>query len=125
MAYGVGSARTPHSRWSPLSKFVELFLVVVVGGGGGAVVVVWCVKSIKSLLSAELVAVTVWLTGNDGKPLSQAEAYDPAVDTWTALPNMYVPLCSCSFTSFDGRLYVIGGLTVGGPSASLQLLSLN
>lgn len=65
------------------------------------------------------------LTGNDGKPLSEAEMFDPAANTWTALPNMSVPLCSCSFTTFDGRLNVIGGLTIGGPSASLQVLSLN
>jgi len=65
------------------------------------------------------------LTGNEGKPLCQAEAFDPAVNTWTALPSMSTPLCSCSFMAFDGRLHVIGGLTVGGPSASLQVLSLN
>jgi len=65
------------------------------------------------------------LAGNEGKPLCEAEAYDPARNTWTALPNMTVPLCSCSFTVLDERLHVIGGLTVGGPSASLQVLSLN
>lgn len=65
------------------------------------------------------------LIGNEGKPLGQAEAYDPAANKWSALPNMSMPLCSCSFTTLDGRLAVIGGLTVGGPSASLQLLSLN
>jgi len=64
------------------------------------------------------------LTGTGGKPLSEAEVYDPASNTWTSLPSMSVPLASCSFTASDDRLYVIGGLTVGGPSASLQQLSL-
>ena len=62
-------------------------------------------------------------TGNEGKPLSSAEAYDPVADKWSALPNMAVPLCSCSYVNCDGQLYVIGGLSVGGPSAAVELLS--
>jgi len=73
----------------------------------------------------EFVSGWYWLAGSDGKPLCQAEMFDPAVNTWTALTNMSVPICSCSFMTFNGRLHVIGGLTVGGPSASLQVLSLN
>ena len=65
------------------------------------------------------------LAGNTGKPLCEAEAFDPVANTWTSLPSMSLPLCSCSFTTFDNQLYVIGGLTVGGPSASVQVLSLN
>ena len=65
------------------------------------------------------------LTGSGGKPLSEAEVYDLAANTWKSLPSMSVPLASCSFTESDHRLYVVGGLTVGGPSASLQHLSLN
>lgn len=65
------------------------------------------------------------VAGNDGKPMSNAEFYDPVANKWSALPNMSAPLCSCSFMPHDGRLYVIGGLTIGGPSASLQQLSFN
>ena len=72
-----------------------------------------------------IVQNTLLLTGTSGKPLSEAEAYDPAANTWTSLPSMSLPLASCSFTTSDNRLYVIGGLTIGGPSASLQQLSLN
>jgi N-acetylneuraminic acid mutarotase len=40
--------------------------------------------------------------GNEGKPLCQAEAYDPVANQWTALPNMAVPLCSCSYATISG-----------------------
>jgi len=68
---------------------------------------------------------TLMLTGTAGKPLSEAEAYDPTANKWIALPSMSLPLASCSFTTSDNKLFVIGGLTNGGPSASLQQLSLN
>jgi len=64
------------------------------------------------------------LTGTGGKPLTDAEMFDPGANTWTSLPSMSVPVASCSFTVADERLYLIGGLTIGGPSASLQQLSL-
>jgi hypothetical protein len=63
--------------------------------------------------------------GNEGKPLNQAEAYDPAANKWKALPNMPAPVCSCSFANSDGRLYIVGGLSVGGPSAAVAALALN
>jgi len=63
--------------------------------------------------------------GNEGKPLSKAEAYDVAANQWSPLPDMSVPLCSCSFTTVEGRLHVIGGLSVGGPSNAVEVLSLS
>lgn len=63
--------------------------------------------------------------GNEGKPMNLAEAYDPVSNQWKSLPNMTVPLCSCSFVSVDGRLYVVGGLSVGGPSNAMEMLTVN
>ena len=61
--------------------------------------------------------------GNTGKPLAAAEAYDLETDAWTALPDMPAAHCSCAFTTFKEKLHVIGGLSLGGPTGAMEVLS--
>lgn len=60
---------------------------------------------------------------NDGKPLSRSEMYDVSSDTWTALPEMATSHCSCAHTVYKDYLCVIGGLTIGGPSNTVDCFS--
>ena len=64
------------------------------------------------------------MTGNAGKPLQEAEAYDPVKDDWTAISNIPTAHCSCAYITFQGRLHIIGGLSIGGPSATMESLVL-
>ena len=57
--------------------------------------------------------------------MNQSEAFDVAANKWTALSNMSAPLCSCSFKNINNKLHVIGGLTVGGPSADFEALTID
>ena len=44
-------------------------------------------------------------------------------DAWTALPDMPAAHCSCAFTTFKEKLHVIGGLSLGGPTGAMEVLS--
>ena len=63
------------------------------------------------------------LSGNQGKPLTSTEGYDYSTDSWSQLPDMPNPHCSCASMAFQDRLYVIGGLAPGGPSNAVDALS--
>ena len=62
------------------------------------------------------------LSGNAGKPLNLGEVYDLASDSWTPLPDMPTTHCSCAFIMYQGRLHVIGGLSVNGPSNAMEAI---
>jgi N-acetylneuraminic acid mutarotase len=55
----------------------------------------------------------VLLVGGFDKELdivARVDAYDPAVDAWTALPDMPVALTHANAVAVGGALYVLGGL---------------
>ena len=60
--------------------------------------------------------------GNQGKPLSEVEAYDVNKDKWTRLLDIPTPHCSCAYIGYRGRLHIIGGLSIGGPSGAMEAL---
>lgn len=61
--------------------------------------------------------------GSQGKPLQMVEAYDWVGDTWSEIKACPTTHCSCAFTMHDDRLLVIGGLSMAGPSSSMEALS--
>lgn len=61
--------------------------------------------------------------GSQGKPLQTVEAYDWVGDTWSEIKACPTTHCSCAFTMHDDRLLVIGGLSMAGPSSSMEALS--
>lgn len=62
-------------------------------------------------------------SGSQGKPLQTVEAYDWVGDTWSEIKACPTTHCSCAFTMHDDRLLVIGGLSMAGPSSSMEALS--
>ena len=55
--------------------------------------------------------------------MSGVDSFDLASDSWTQLPPMPNAHCSCAHTMVNGQLYVGGGLTTGGPSGHVEVLS--
>lgn len=47
--------------------------------------------------------------GADGESLSSAEVYDPETGTWTFIESLRRPRWGCFASSFNGKLYVMGG----------------
>lgn len=66
---------------------------------------------------------TSGFSGSQGKPLQTVEAYDWVGDTWSEIKACPTTHCSCAFTMQDDRLLVIGGLSMAGPSSSMEVLS--
>lgn len=66
---------------------------------------------------------TPYFSGSQGKPLQTVEAYDWVGDTWSEIKACPTTHCSCAFTMHDDRLLVIGGLSMAGPSSSMEALS--
>jgi N-acetylneuraminic acid mutarotase len=65
--------------------------------------------------------------GNAASPLGtfpQAEAYDPAADAWTRLPDMGVPRHGLGVAGVGGALWVMGGASRQGlgPSGASEVL---
>ncbi|KUI27648.1 protein kinase [Mycobacterium sp. IS-1496] len=54
--------------------------------------------------------------------LATAEAYDPAANTWTALPPIPQPRSDFGATNADGRLVAVGGESAGQVLASVVAL---
>lgn len=67
--------------------------------------------------------LTPYFSGSQGKPLQTVEAYDWVGDTWSEIKACPTTHCSCAFTMHDDRLLVIGGLSMAGPSSSMEALS--
>lgn len=63
--------------------------------------------------------------GNNGSDLTTVEAYDPAADTWTALPPMAEPRSDLGVAIADRRLVVAGGEAGGQTLATSAALDLS
>ena len=50
-----------------------------------------------------------------GSPLSSAELYDPASNTWTREPNLPTPRHGLGAAVVGDRWYIVGGATSSGP----------
>lgn len=61
-------------------------------------------------------------TGNQGKPINKVEAYDLSSNKWVELGNIPTTHCSCAYIMWDSKLYVIGGLSLQGPSNSMEAI---
>ena len=48
-------------------------------------------------------------------PISTAEMYDPATDTWTQLPDLPFPLSASQMAQVNGKPTLIGGTTQETP----------
>lgn len=61
--------------------------------------------------------------GAEGKALNTAEAYDPVSNTWTQITNIPSAHCSCAYIlTSQNKLHIIGGLSLNGPSGSMEAL---
>lgn len=49
----------------------------------------------------------------DGRPLSDAYAYDPAADTWSSLASLPSPRGAAAATTFGHGIHVVGGNSAG------------
>jgi len=47
--------------------------------------------------------------GDDGSNVASTEVYDPAANSWSALPDLPTPRSGGASAVLDGKLYVIGG----------------
>merc|ERR1719273_1427955 len=74
----------------------------------------------SSVLTDEGVKIIVaggcngWCVANP--PIKTAELYDPATDTWTALPDLPFPISSAKMTQLNGKPTIIGGSFQEDPS---------
>jgi N-acetylneuraminic acid mutarotase len=58
-------------------------------------------------------------TGEGQRPLNVLEVYDPAQDSWESRAPLPDALSAYALASFDGSLYLFGGLAEGGYSDSV------
>ena len=61
-------------------------------------------------------------SGNQGKPLQCVEVFDYKNMSWSDSCDMPTAHCSAAMTVLNGRLFVIGGLTIGGASKRVEAL---
>ena len=60
------------------------------------------------------------MVGETGRPLDLLASYDPATDLWTTLPRLPEPVRAAAGAALDGVLYVIGGTTEDGNTATVR-----
>ncbi|XP_033746811.1 kelch domain-containing protein 8B-like [Pecten maximus] len=60
--------------------------------------------------------------GNNGKPLTSVEAFDWGSRKWSEITDMPSAHCSCAHIMLNGRLHVVGGLTLGGAGKKVEAL---
>lgn len=94
--------------------------VVAAGGLGecwfGEITLVFNVQSRRS-------GDVAWLLGNAGQPIAEVEAYNSDSDQWVAMTTpLPAPQCSASQVVYQGRLYIIGGLSLSGPTDSVSVV---
>ncbi|XP_076803089.1 kelch domain-containing protein 8A-like [Clavelina lepadiformis] len=65
--------------------------------------------------------VVVGGLGNEGKPLSSTELFNPETKKWKRLTDMPRAHSTCSCVTHQGKLYVIGGVTPDGPTATCEI----
>jgi len=73
-----------------------------------------CFENVLQILS---------FSANEGKATTEVEGYDVATNTWTQLAPMRAAACSVSHVEFQGKLYLVGGLSLTGPAAAVQAMS--
>jgi N-acetylneuraminic acid mutarotase len=62
--------------------------------------------------NAGVVDGRIYVIGGDfGSPKPNVEEYDPATDTWRTRADMPTPRGSLCTSAFNGKIYVIGGIT--------------
>ncbi len=61
------------------------------------------------------------LSNLDWEGLNKIEVYDTENDTWTQLADMPTKRWGCSATAANGKIYVFGGTSLGGPYASIEI----
>ena len=81
----------------------------------------YCKFSLKHIYKKYGIISFLFL-GNTGKPLDSVEGYDWESNTWSKLPNMPTSHCSCAYITFNGKLHIIGGLSMKGPSNAMEAL---
>lgn len=59
----------------------------------------------------------------DGVPVATASVYDPATNTWDALPPLPEPRAGLAAAGMGGKLYVLGGTTSGSDDTAPQGLA--
>lgn len=84
---------------------------------------VYDLRSTSSDTFSDSFFIYILFSGSQGKPLQTVEAYDWVGDTWSEIKACPTTHCSCAFTMHDDRLLVIGGLSMAGPSSSMEALS--
>ncbi|XP_060062953.1 kelch domain-containing protein 8B-like [Ylistrum balloti] len=60
---------------------------------------------------------------NAGKPLNSVEAFDWGSKEWSEVTDLPSAHCSCAYIMLNGRLHVVGGLTLGGAGKKVEALS--
>lgn len=76
----------------------------------------------------DFVAVTidnkVYVTGglgNQGKPVTSTDSFDPETKKWKRLSDMTVAHSAASYTVDQGNLYIIGGIGAEGPTNACDM----
>ncbi|OWF35298.1 kelch domain-containing protein 8B-like [Mizuhopecten yessoensis] len=60
--------------------------------------------------------------GNQGKPLNSVEAFDWGSKQWSEITDLPSSHCSCAHIMLNGRLHILGGLTMGGAGKKVEAL---
>jgi N-acetylneuraminic acid mutarotase len=77
----------------------------------------------KLSCQVDLLSSLFLFTANEGKPLSEVEVYDATANAWRPLTPMAHPHCSCAFTVYNNKLHIVGGLSTGGATNIVDVLS--
>ncbi|XP_002127136.2 kelch domain-containing protein 8A [Ciona intestinalis] len=59
--------------------------------------------------------------GNNGKPLSAVELFDPETKKWKRLADLPRAHSTCASVVHQGKFYLIAGVTLEGPSATCEM----
>jgi len=80
----------------------------------------------RQMLAAASDAKLVYTVGgsNGSTDLPSVEAYDPAANTWTPMPELAQARSDLGVTIADGRLIAVGGLSAGQALKSVAVLDL-
>ena len=73
--------------------------------------------------STVLIRTVCCLVAGEVGILSAVESYDLDSDNWDKLPVLPTPHCSCAFIMYQGKLYVVGGLSSHGLSGAMEALT--
>jgi serine/threonine protein kinase/N-acetylneuraminic acid mutarotase len=142
--------RVVNSRWTELPPLLQPRAAAAAAVVGDRIIVTGGVGADdKPLATTEIFDGTSWKLGapiptarqlagaaSDGKlvyvlggstgaaDVATVEAYDPATDTWTTLPEMPGRRSDLGVAYADGRLVAVGGMSGGQPSKSVVALDL-